>query len=210
MTPSLDQVALILFVGMGPIKVFVYYLAAVHDASPALGRRIAVRAVGTATLTALGLLLIGALLFRLLHFSGPALVVASGVVLLAYGIEVILRAEPASRRHPPPGETELMQKAVYPMGIPLILNPAGIAAATIFSAEAANLGELGVLTLIVLGVALLDLIVLLIARPLGRRLPPEATLVLEQLLGVLLVAVAVELVVIGLDAFGIISVAARH
>ena len=30
------------------------------------------------------------------------------------------------------------------MGVPLILNPAGIAAATIFSAEAASLGELGV------------------------------------------------------------------
>ena len=210
MTPSLDQIALILFVGMGPVKVFVYYLASIHDAPPAVGRRVAVRAVGTAALTALGLLVIGALLFRLLHFSGPALVVASGIVLLAYGIEVILRAVPASHRHPPPAETELMEKAVFPMGVPLILNPAGIAATTIFSAEAASLGELGILAAIILGVALLDLIVLVIARPLGPRLPTEATLVLEQLLGVLLVAVAVELLVIGLNAYGIIDIPARH
>jgi multiple antibiotic resistance protein len=94
--------------------------------------------------------------------------------------------------------------------VPLILNPAGIAAATIFSAEASDLGELGMLTLIFLGIALLDLVVLLIARPLGPRLPREATLVLEQLLGVLLVAVAVELIVIGLSSFGIVDVPGRH
>jgi multiple antibiotic resistance protein len=206
MTPSLYQIALILFIGMGPVKVFVYYLDAIHDASPELGRRVAIRAVATATLTALGLLLVGALLFRLLHFSGPALVVASGIVLLAYGLEVALRLHPSSDRFPPPTEHELMRKAVFPMGVPLILNPAGIAAATIFSAEAANLGELGVLTAIVLGIAVLDLIVLILAQPIGPRLPTEATLVLEQLLGVLLVAVAVELIVIGLGAFGIVDV----
>ena len=210
MTPTVAELVLVLFVGMGPVKVFVYYLAAIHDATPGVGRRVALRAVGTATLTALGLLAAGALLFRLLHFSGPALVVASGIVLLAYGIEVILRAEPASHRFPPPDEAELMRMAVFPMGVPLILNPAGIAAATIFSAEAADLGELGVLTAIVLGIALVDIVVLVVARPLGPRLPREATLVLEQLLGVLLVAVAVELLVIGLGGFGIIDVPARH
>jgi multiple antibiotic resistance protein len=204
------EIALVMFVGMGPVKVFVYYLDAIHDLTPALARRVAVRAVLTATLTALGLLVVGALLFRLLHFSEPALVVASGIVLLAYGIEVILRAEPASLRHPAPTEAGVLRKAVFPMGVPLILNPAGIAAATIFSANATSLGDLGTLALIVLAIAALDLLVLLIARPIGPRVPPEATLVLEQLLGVLLVAVAVELVVIGLSGFGIIDVPVRH
>ena len=205
MTPSFQEIVLILFVGMGPVKVIVYYLASIHDATPAVGRRVAIRAVGTATLTAFGLLAVGALLFRLLHFTQPALVVASGIVLLAYGIEVILRAEPASRQHPPLDEPDLMRKAVFPMGVPLILNPAGIAATTIFSAEATGLDELGLLIAIVVGIALFDLIVLVVARPIGPRLPAEATLVLEQLLGVLLVAVAVQLIVVGLAQFGIVD-----
>ena len=205
MTPSFQEIVLILFVGMGPVKVIVYYLASIHDATPAVGRRVAIRAVGTATLTAFGLLAVGALLFRLLHFTQPALVVASGIVLLAYGIEVILRAEPASRQHPPLDEPDLMRKAVFPMCVPLILNPAGIAATTIFSAEATGLDELGLLIAIVLGIALFDLIVLVVARPIGPRLPAEATLVLEQLLGVLLVAVAVQLIVVGLAQLGIVD-----
>jgi len=199
-----------MFIGMGPIKVLVYYLDAIHGAPPALGRRVAIRAVLAATVTAFGLLLVGALLFRLLHFSQPALVVASGIVLVAYGIEVILRAEPASHRHPSANDETLLRRAVFPMGVPLILNPAGIAAATIFSAEATSPSDLGALALIVVAIAALDVVVLLIARPLGPRLPAEATLVLEQLLGVLLVAVAVELVVIGLAGFGILDIPARH
>ena len=176
------------------------------DAARALAWRTVAAEPARGALAIVGVAVIGALLFRLLHFSESALVVASGIVLLAYGIEVILRAEPASRRHPPPDESELMRRAIFPMGVPLILNPAGIAATTIFSAEATGLDQLGVLVAIVLGIALLDLVVLVVARPIGPRLPAEATLVLEQLLGVLLVAVAVELVVIGLTQYGILDV----
>jgi multiple antibiotic resistance protein len=209
-TATAAEVALVMFVGMGPVKVLVFYLAAVHDAAPALGRRVAVRAVATATLTALGLLAVGALLARLLHFSDAALITAGGVVLLAYGIQLVLRAEPSTPVDPPPSEAQLMRMAVYPMGVPLVLNPAGIAAATIFSAEAADLGTLGVVAGIVILIGLLDIAVLFVARPLGPRIPPEATLVLQQLLGVLLSAVAIELIVIGLSQFGILDVPPRH
>ena len=95
------------------------------------------------------------------------------------------------------------------MGVPLILNPAGIAAATIFSAEAATLGDLGIIAGIVVFLGVLDLAVLLVARPIGPRLPREATLVLEQLLGVLLAAVAVELIALGLVGFGVLELPSR-
>ena len=91
------------------------------------------------------------------------------------------------------------------MGIPLILNPAGISAAIIFSAEAATFEDLGVLVGVVLAIAILDIEVLWLARPIGTRIPPEGIIVLEQVLGVLLAAVAVELIAIGLGQLGIID-----
>lgn len=209
MTPTQAEVALVMFVGMGPVKVLVYYLNSIHDATPAVARRVAVRAVGTATITALGLLVTGALIMELLHFSGPALIVSGGIVLLAYGIQMVLRPDPHGAADAPPSEAALMRAAIYPMGVPLVLNPAGIAAATIFSAEAASVGSLGIIAAIVVGIAILDVVVLFIAVPLGPRLPPEATLVLEQLLGVLLSAVAVELIVVGLVGFGILDLPPR-
>jgi multiple antibiotic resistance protein len=201
------ELALVMFVGMGPIKVLVYYLGATRQATPAVGRRIAVRAVAAATIVCLGLLLAGSVLMRLLHFSSGALIIAGGMVLLAYGIQTVLDTTPINEADAPPTESLLERLAIYPMGIPLILNPAGIAAAIIFSAEALTLGDLGVLVGVVLAIAVLDIVVLWLARPIGSRIPPEGIIVLEQVLGVLLAAVAVELIFIGLGQLGIIDLA---
>lgn len=194
-----------MFVGMGPIKVLVYYLGATRHASPGLGRHVALRAVGAAVVVTLGLLITGSILMRLLHFSTGSVIVAGGIVLLAYGIQVVLDTSPLNEGDVQPTEDLLMRMAIYPMGIPLILNPAGVAAAIIFSAEAATVGDLGVLVGVVVAIAVLDVLVLWAARPIGARIPPEGTIVLEQVLGVLLAAVAVELIVIGLGQLGIID-----
>jgi small neutral amino acid transporter SnatA (MarC family) len=199
------ELALVMFVGMGPVKVLVYYLGATRHASPALGRRVALRAVVAATIVALGLVLAGSILMRLLHFSTGALIVAGGIVLLAYGIQTVLDTAPLNEADAPPTENLLNRLAIYPMGIPLILNPAGIAAAIIFSAEAATVGDLGVIVGVVLAIAVLDVVVLWAARPIGARIPPEGIIVLEQVLGVLLAAVAVELIAIGLGQLEIIE-----
>lgn len=199
------EIALVMFVGMGPIKVLVYYLGATRHASPGLGRHVALRAVGAAVVVTLGLLITGSILMRLLHFSTGSVIVAGGIVLLAYGIQVVLDTSPLNEGDVQPTEDLLMRMAIYPMGIPLILNPAGVAAAIIFSAEAATVGDLGVLVGVVVAIAVLDVLVLWAARPIGARIPPEGTIVLEQVLGVLLAAVAVELIVIGLGQLGIID-----
>jgi multiple antibiotic resistance protein len=206
------EIALVMFVGMGPIKVLVYYLGAIRHVSPALGRAVAVRAVASATIVALGLLVAGSILMRLLHFSTGALIVAGGIVLLAYGIQTVLDTTPIHEGDVPPTESLLMRMAIYPMGIPLILNPAGIAAAIIFSAETSAFGEFGdfaVLVGVVLAIAVLDIVVLWLARPIGARIPPEGIIVLEQVLGVLLAAVAVELILIGLGQLRIIDLIVR-
>jgi multiple antibiotic resistance protein len=207
---TIPEIALVIFIGMGPVKVLAFYLGATRDVDAVLGRRVAFRAVATATIATLGLLLVGSLLMRLLHFSSGSLIIAGGFVLLAYGVQTVLDTVPGTVADVPPSEATLLRMAVTPMGLPLILNPAGIAAATIFSAEATSLGDLGILGAIVLLVAVLDVAVLLIARPIGPRLPAEATVVLEKLLGILLAAVAVELILGGLVYLGLIDITIGH
>jgi multiple antibiotic resistance protein len=201
---TIPEIALVMFIGMGPVKVLVFYLGAIGQVDAALGRRVAVRAVAAATIATLGLVVVGWLLQRLLHFSNAALIIAGGIVLLAYGIQTVIDTVPGNTSGVPPSEETLLRLAINPMAVPLILNPAGIAAATIFSAEATGPGDLLVLAIIVVLVAVLDLAVLLIARPVGPRLSPEAIVVLEKLLGILLAAVAVELILFGLGMLGVL------
>ena len=81
--------------------------------------------------------------------------------------------------------------AIYPLAIPLLLNPVGIVSLTVFSAEAQGLLQIGLLIILVLVVAAIDLGVFLISHRLDEYLTKERILVLEKLLGIFLAVVAV-------------------
>jgi small neutral amino acid transporter SnatA (MarC family) len=77
-----------------------------------------------------------------------------------------------------------MSMAIYPLAIPLLLNPVGIVSLTVFSAEAQGLLQFGVLVILVLVVAAIDLGVFLVSHRLDKYLTNERVLVLEKLLGI--------------------------
>ena len=76
------DVFLTIFIGMGPVKALLVYLAITKDANPELQRKVARKAIRTATIVGILLLLAGALLMQILHFSRGALAVAGGLILL--------------------------------------------------------------------------------------------------------------------------------
>ena len=99
-------------------------------------------AVGTALL----LQLLGGILMRLLHFTPGAANIAGGIVLLILALRML----------DSPGKTESredatnhdpMHMAIYPLAVPYLLNPAGIAALVILSNDINSL-LMGVTSLI--------------------------------------------------------------
>jgi small neutral amino acid transporter SnatA (MarC family) len=95
--------------------------------------------------------------------------------------------------------------AIYPLAIPLLLNPVGIVSLTVFSAEVQSLVQFGLLVILVLVVAAIDLGVFMISHRLDRSLTNERILVLEKLLGIFLAALAVQLIINGLVDLRIIT-----
>jgi multiple antibiotic resistance protein len=94
--------------------------------------------------------------------------------------------------------------------VPDLLNPAGIAAAILLSAEVAEVGGFVGSIAIVLVIAALDLAVLLAVARLGDRIHLDVVTILERLFGMLLVAVAIQLLLYGLAQAGVIDFAAVH
>ncbi|QYZ79421.1 MarC family protein [Methanofollis formosanus] len=199
--PLLD-LFLIIFIGMGPVKVLLVYMALTRGAGPEVRRKVAGKTVGTATLIAIFLLLAGSLMMRVLHFSRGALAVAGGLILLVLALRMVL-AGGENEDLGPVSEERLMEMAIYPMAIPLLLNPIGIVALTVFSGEATALSHLLLLSGMVLGVAVIDYGIFLSSHALARHLTHERVLVLEKVLGIFLAALAVQLIFGGvLDVFG--------
>ena len=136
------DVFLIIFIGMGPVKVLLLYIAATKDASPELQRKVARKAIRTAVIVGIVLLVAGVVFMRLLHFSRGALTIAGGLILLILALNVVLSPAQKKDQEATPDEATLMSMAVYPLGIPMLLNPIGIVALTVFSAEAQTIVDL--------------------------------------------------------------------
>ena len=207
---QLIDVFLIIFIGMGPVKALLVYIGLTKDADRTLQRQVAQKAVITAGVVALLLLVAGAFFMRILHFTTAALTIAGGLILLILALTIVLSPAEKKEQTAAPSEKSLMSLAIYPLGIPLLLNPVGIVALTVFSAETQNLLQLGVIALLVLLVAALDFGIFMVSHRLDKYLTHERILVLEKLLGILLAALAVQMMLNGLAELGVITMSGGH
>jgi multiple antibiotic resistance protein len=98
-----------------------------------------------------------------------------------------------------------MSLAVSPLAIPLTLNPVGIVILVIASVEVQDLTTAALIIGMILVIALIDLGVLYSADRISKYLSHATVELLERVLGILLGALAVELIVVGLATLGIIG-----
>jgi small neutral amino acid transporter SnatA (MarC family) len=201
----LADVALAFFIGMGPIKIVAAFLVVTHDARPEVRRQVAIRTVTAATITAVSLVVAGVVVFRLFHLSAASLVIGGAIVMLGVGLRTVLAPAETYEVVPLHGSHDLYRRAIHPLAVPDLLNPAGIAAAILLSAEVAEVGGFIGGIVIVLAVAALDLAVLLVVARLGDRVHLDVVTILERLFGMLLVAVAIQLLLYGLAQAGVID-----
>ena len=196
------EVFIILFIGMGPVKVLLVYLELTHGLEPSVRAQMARRVVTVAGSVALGLFAFGAFLQQLLHFSIGALTIAGGLILLLLGLKMVLGS--AGGGGSEPVQKDPMSLATSPLAIPLMLNPIGIVALITFSSTDLVIGEIVAIVVMILIILVIDYLVLSSADRLARFFSPATVEVLEKVLGILLAALAVELMLSGLaDALGI-------
>ena len=113
---------------------------------------------------------------KLLHFTTGALSIAGGLILLLLALSMVLGSSETKEESDPLSEEDVMSMAIYPMAIPLLLNPVGIVTLTVFSAESQGLLQIGALIILVLIVAAIDLRSVLISSPsLQKRFEPNAS-----------------------------------
>ena len=97
-----------------------------------------------------------------------------------------------------------IRDSIYPLAVPYLLNPAGIAALVVASDDIDSLLMGAILVGIVLLVGAIDFAVFRNMDKLAKHLDPSRLAVTEAVFGVLLAALAVQLMVDGLATLGII------
>jgi multiple antibiotic resistance protein len=202
-TISPVEIFIALFIGMGPIKVLLVYIAMTEDMSRETKRQVAKRTVLVAGVVGLGLFLIGAILQAMLHFSIGALTIFGGLILLILALNMVIGgSKSADGGH---GDPDPMSIAVSPLAIPLTLNPVGIVILMVASVEVQDLGNALLIIAMIAVIALIDLGVLYSADRMAKYLSHATVELLERVLGILLGALAVELIIIGIKSTGFLA-----
>jgi len=205
---------ILLLIGMGPKIALVPFLDLTRDLDADTQRKVARRMVQTGVVTALILVFLGWLLMRLLHFTPGAANIAGGIVLMLLALHMLVSPGKEDHHEKATGR-DAMQMALYPLAVPYLLNPAGIAVLVIASGDIAavetnTLVMLVILVALVLLMGLIDWLVFTNIDKLAKHLDPSRLAVTEAVFGVLLAALAVQLMLDGLQDLGIISMLVSH
>ena len=194
-----------LFVVIDPIGTLPVFLFATAGVPVALHRRMAVRAVLVATLVLLGFLIAGQLVFEALGLRLGSFQVAGGLILFLFALTMIF-GDTKPAREIEEAERDHMAGAVFPLAMPSIASPGAMLAIVILTENDSNPVAEQVLTAVMLLLVLLITLGILMAAPrIHRLIGATGVSVISRIMGILLATVAVDAVLGGLDALGVLT-----
>ena len=181
-----------LLVIMDPVGNAPIFVAITSRMPPRARQSAAVRAVLAAGVLVLGFAIFGKLVLDYLGVSIEALSIAGGLLLLLVALEMLRGTDY------PQGEEAGADVALVPLATPLVAGPGAIATAIVLAEQ--NPGAEGRISVILAIVAALLVVgvALLAAERVSRSLSPALISFLTRVFGLLLSAIAVQLVVDGI------------
>ncbi len=182
--------AVLLFFVMDPLGNIPLFLSALRPVEPARRFRVASREL----LIAYGILLLflfaGRAILRTLGISQPALTIAGGIVLFLISLKMVFPAV-----HGALGEETDGEPLVVPLAIPYVAGPSAMATVLLLSSQAPERrGEWFVAITVAWGASAA---ILLAGSRLAHLLGTRGLTAIERLMGMILVASAVQMVLDG-------------
>jgi multiple antibiotic resistance protein len=188
-----------LVVIMDPPGIVPIFLALTHRRGTAAMRRLALQATLTALGVIVGFALFGQAILDYLHVSLPALQASGGLLLLLVALELLMGKSGQIGATP----DEDVNVALVPLGTPLIAGPGAIVAVMLFMQGADTSGQYLAVAAGVLAVHLMLYLAMRYSTIIARVLGTSGITVLTRISGMLLAAIAVQL--IGNAVFGFIA-----
>ena len=191
---TMISAALLLFLVMDPLGNVPFFLTELKRVKPERRRTVVVRELLIALAVLVIFLFTGGVLLDLLGISDTALAVSGGVILLLIALRMIFPTREYSLQEDVGGEP-----FIVPLAIPYLAGPSALATELLLtSQEPGRWPEwLGAVLLAWFATA----IIVYFATDLGRLLGEKVLLAVERLMGMVLVAVAIQMLLTGLDRY---------
>jgi multiple antibiotic resistance protein len=200
-----------IFFLVDPFAAIPAFLAITESADPARRKRMARKGALTCFIVLTGFAVGGQLIFRMFGITLPAFEVAGGLILLLIGLDML-----AAKRSPTQeamGDTEEAagkeDAGIVPLGIPMLAGPGAISSVMVLVGQVPSLWhwEMGAILASITFTCLVSYWVLAGASRVRRVMGETGIRILVRIMGLLLVALAMQFFVNGLTDLGLI---ARH
>lgn len=189
-----------IFVIVDPVTLIPIFLSLTQGDSEAKRRAVVKKACLVSLVILLLFAFTGSLIFRTLGVTLPAFQIAGGILLLFTGLDQ-LKVESEQKRTSPGELEEGSHKgdvAIVPLAIPLLAGPGAIATVMMLNARASSAWAVIPIVFGIVATSVSTYLILRAASPVDRVLGKTGRAVLERVMGLLLVAIAVQFIVTGI------------
>jgi len=185
---------ILLLLVLDPLGSLPIFIPIMRDVSPPRRAWVALREVGLAFAVLLAFMLLGDGFLRVMHLSERSLEVAGGVILLMVAIRMIFSHEGGVY-----GVPEGKEPFIFPLAVPLLAGPSAMATVLLLASGQPDrvLTWVGALTcaMLVSGASLL------LCERIRRLVGDSVVSAVEKLMGLVLTAIAVEMILAGLKRY---------
>jgi multiple antibiotic resistance protein len=194
-TVLLVEVFVTLFVIMDPVGTVPIFLSLTSGRSAATARKAAWQAVAVSFFVITCFAFFGQQILSYLHISLPALQAAGGLLLLLVALELLTGKEDAM------ATSTGGNVALVPLGTPLLAGPGAIVATMLFVEDVDDSASFLAVGLGIIGVHLCLWAAMRFSLPILRLIRESGVLLVTRIAGLLLSAIAVQLVADAVRAF---------
>jgi len=194
MDVSFTSAVVILLLVMDPIGNIPLFVSLLRQVEPARRTRVILRECAIAFAVLLVFVFFGAAILGVLGLSDPSLTIAGGVILFLIALRMIFRRPEGIF-----GDTVSSEPFIVPLAIPAIAGPAAIATVMLLASRAPQ--RLFEWCLAVSVAMLVTAALLVSADRLAKLAGEHGLLAFERLMGLILTAIAVEMLLRGIETF---------
>jgi multiple antibiotic resistance protein len=198
-----------IFFLVDPFAAIPSFLAITESADPARRKRMARKGAVTCFIVLTSFAVGGQLIFKLFGITLPAFEIAGGMILLLIGLDMLqAKRSPTQETHGDAEEATAKEDAgIVPLGIPMLAGPGAISSVMVLVGQAPSIWhwQMGAILGSIAITSLVSYWVLAGAGRVRRVMGETGIRVLVRVMGLLLVALAMQYFVNGLTDLGLIA-----
>ena len=191
---TLASAIVLLFLVIDPFGNVPFFVTAMKQVEPARRRRVIIRELLIAYVVMVVFLFFGQPLLKVLGISGPALTIAGGVILFLIALRMVF---PNRARNA--GEELEGEPFIVPLAIPYVAGPSVLAVEMLMMSDEPDRWAVWLIAITVAWAA--TSVIVLFGSQVAERLGSRGLVAIERLMGMILVAIAIQMFLTGADTY---------